>query len=121
MISSVQSSYIPMCPKMADKAHPSQELPVTMRAGRYCRIVWWKRVAFSTLLQFTSPFGLADSLLLIEGSATGDDAAPPRAILGDALPALRVNVKALNGGLQGVLEVLLLAALGTLSCQKFII
>ena len=96
MISSVQSSYIAISPKMADKADPSQESSVTMRAGHCCRIVGWKRVTFSRLSQFTSPFGLADSLLLRDGSAMGDDAAPPRAILGDALPALRVNVKALD-------------------------
>ena len=62
-ISSVQSSYIAMGPKMADNADPSQELSLTMRAG-HCRIVGWKRVAFSRLSQFTSPFGLTDSLLL---------------------------------------------------------
>ena len=110
-----------MCPKMADKADPSQELSVTIGAGHCCRIIRWKRVAFSSLSQFTSPFGLADSLLLIGGSTTGDAAAHSRAILGDSLQALRVNVKALDGGLHGVLDEFLLAALGTLSCQKFTI
>ena len=76
-------------------------------------------MAFSRLSQFTSPFGLADSLLLRNGSPTGDAAAPSRMILCDPLPVLMVNVKALGGGLHGVLEAFLLAALGTLSCQKF--
>ena len=51
----------------------------------------------------------------------GDAAALSRVILGDALPVLRVSVKALAGGLQGVLEAFLLAALGTLSCLKLTI
>ena len=92
-ISPAQSSYIATGPKMADKADPSQELSVTMGAGHYCRIVGWKLVAFSRLSQFTSPFGLADSLLLRDGSAKDDATAPSRAILCDALPALRVNFK----------------------------
>ena len=74
-----------------------------------------KRVAFSR--QFKSPCGRADSLLRRDGSATGDASMPSRAILGDALPALRVNVVALDRGLQGVLEAFLLAV--TISCQKF--
>ena len=49
MISSVQSSYIAMGPKMADKADPSQELFVAMGAGHCCSIVEWKCVAFSRL------------------------------------------------------------------------
>ena len=55
-------------------------------------------------------FGLVDSLLLRDGSDKGGAAAPSRAILCEALPALRVNVKALDGGLRGVLEAFLLAA-----------
>ena len=51
-------------------------------------------------------------------AATGDAAASSRAILRDALPALRVSVKALGGGIQCVFEAFLLAALGTHSCQK---
>ena len=69
----------------------------------------------------TAPFGLADFLLLRYGSATGDAVALSRAILGDALPALRVNVEDLDRGIQGFLEAFLLAALGMLSCQKLII
>ena len=49
----------------------------------------------------------------------GDAAAPTRAILGDAFPAQRINVKAVGGGLQGVLEAFIVSALGTVSCQKF--
>ena len=84
-----------------------------MRAGHCCRIVGWKRVAFSRLSQFTFPFGFADFLLLRDGSAMGDAITPSRVILCDALPTFRVNVKALDGGLQDVLEAFHLAALGT--------
>ena len=55
-VSSAQSSYTAMGLKMADKADPSQELSVTMRAGHCCRIVGWKSVAFSRHSQFTSLF-----------------------------------------------------------------
>ena len=110
-----------MGPKRANKGDPCQELSVTIRAGHCCIIVRWKCVAFSRLSLFMSSYGLADSLLLRDGSTTGDTAAPSRAILCDALPAFRVNVKALDGGLQGVLEAFLLAASGTLSCQKLTI
>ena len=51
----------------------------------------------------------------------GDAAAPSTAILSDASPALRVNVKALDGSLRGVLEAFVLAALGTHSCQTLTI
>ena len=46
----------------------------------------------------------------------GDAATPSRAILADTLRTLRVHVQALDGGLQGVIEAFLLAAMGTLSC-----
>ena len=104
-ISSVQRrSYIEMGPKMADKADPSQELSITVGARHCCRIVGWKRVAFSKLSQFTSPFGIIDSLLLRDRSTTGNAATPSNAILCDALLALRVKVTALQGSLHGILE-----------------
>ena len=51
----------------------------------------------------------------------GNAAVPSMTILSDALPALRVNVKALDGSLRGVLEAFVLAALGRHSCQKLAI
>ena len=96
---------------MADKADPSQELHVTMGAGYCCRFVGRKCAAVSRLSQSTTHYGLNGSLLLRDGSAMGDAAAPSRVTLGDALPAVRINVEALDGGLRGVLETFLLAAL----------
>ena len=69
--------------KIADKADPRHELSVTMGAGTAAELLGET---------CSSPFGPADSLLLRDGSATGDAAAKSRAILCDALPALRVNV-----------------------------
>ena len=103
-VSSVQSSYIAMGPKMADKADPSQELSVNMGQDTAAGLSGGK-VLFS--LDFRSSrllFDLVDSLLLRDVSATGGAAVPSKTILGEALPALMVNVKALGGGLEGVLE-----------------
>ena len=120
-ISFVQSSYIAMGPKLADKADPSQELSVIMGAGYFCRILSVGNVLHS--LDFCSSRLLLASLILF-CSEIAAQRVTLLCLLGQSwvmLSQLVFNVEALDGCLQDVFEAFLLAASGTLSCQKLTI
>ena len=103
---------------MADKSNPCAEVPLTVGAGDGgCQ----KRVSSPGFASLASLFSGISSVCLTQLSAFVDRVAPEGSVLGIFLPAVRVHVEGLQGGLQRVLVALFLASEGALALLQFAI